>query len=110
VTRKFIRLALRGLEWTDLHDLPPYEDRCALLYIDFSITMSCIMFVFEILSGRVSRKFIKLVVHGACGCSVFFSIARTKVFMSPLIARRGDLLRSLVYLIREQFVNRVKLA
>jgi hypothetical protein len=29
----FIRYALRGLGWTDKHDLPPYEDRCALLHL-----------------------------------------------------------------------------
>jgi hypothetical protein len=27
VQRRFIRYALRGLGWTDMHDLPPYEDR-----------------------------------------------------------------------------------
>jgi hypothetical protein len=34
VLRWFIRYALRGLDWTDVHDLPPYEDRCTLLYLD----------------------------------------------------------------------------
>jgi hypothetical protein len=34
VQRRFILYALRGLGWTDMHDLPPYEDRCALLYLD----------------------------------------------------------------------------
>jgi hypothetical protein len=32
--RRFIRYALRGLGWTDMHNLPPYEDRCALLHLD----------------------------------------------------------------------------
>jgi hypothetical protein len=30
VQRRFIRYALRGLSWTDMHDLPPYEDSCAV--------------------------------------------------------------------------------
>jgi hypothetical protein len=30
VQRKFVRYALRGLGWTDMCDLPPYVDRCAL--------------------------------------------------------------------------------
>jgi hypothetical protein len=54
---KFIRFALRGLGWTDLHDLPPYEDRCALFHIDTLYkkrTVACIVFLFDILSGRVS--------------------------------------------------------
>jgi hypothetical protein len=29
VQRRFIRYALRGLGWTNMHDLPSYEDRCA---------------------------------------------------------------------------------
>jgi hypothetical protein len=32
--RWFIRYALRGLGWTDMHDLPPCEKRCALLHLD----------------------------------------------------------------------------
>jgi hypothetical protein len=34
VQKRFIRYALRGLGWTDMHDLPPYMDRCALLHLD----------------------------------------------------------------------------
>jgi hypothetical protein len=34
VKKRFIRYALRGLGWTDMHDLPPYEDRCVLLHLD----------------------------------------------------------------------------
>jgi hypothetical protein len=30
----FIQYDLRGLGWTDMHDLPPYEDRCTLLHLD----------------------------------------------------------------------------
>jgi hypothetical protein len=32
--RWFIRYALRGLGWMVMHDLPSYEDRCALLHLD----------------------------------------------------------------------------
>jgi hypothetical protein len=34
VQRRFIRYALRGLGWTDVYDLPPYEHRCGLLRLD----------------------------------------------------------------------------
>jgi hypothetical protein len=34
VQRQFIRYALHGLGWTDMHDLPPHEDRCAILHLD----------------------------------------------------------------------------
>jgi Reverse transcriptase (RNA-dependent DNA polymerase) len=57
VQRKFIRFALRDLGWTDMHDLPPYENRCALLNIDTLFkrrAVACIMFIFDVLSGRVS--------------------------------------------------------
>jgi hypothetical protein len=34
VQQKFNKFASRGLGWTDLHDLPRCEDKCALLHID----------------------------------------------------------------------------
>jgi hypothetical protein len=51
----FIRYALRGLGWTDMH-LPPYEDRCALLHLDTLAkirSIACVMFILDVLSGRV---------------------------------------------------------
>jgi hypothetical protein len=54
VQRRFIRYALRGLGWTDMHDLPPYEDRCALLHLDTLTkrrSIACVMFIFDVLSG-----------------------------------------------------------
>jgi hypothetical protein len=56
VQRKFVRYALRGLEWTDMYDLPPYVYRCAFTRLDTLIIRRsdpCVMFVFEVLSGRV---------------------------------------------------------
>jgi hypothetical protein len=50
--RWFIRYALRGLGWTDMHDLPPYEDRCALLHLDTlrkRRSIACVMFIFDVL-------------------------------------------------------------
>jgi hypothetical protein len=35
VQRKFIKFALRGLASIELHDLPLYENRCALFHIDY---------------------------------------------------------------------------
>jgi hypothetical protein len=40
-----------------MHDLPPYEDICALLHLDTLAKMrsiACVMFVFYVLSGRVN--------------------------------------------------------
>jgi hypothetical protein len=42
VQKRFIRYALRGLGWTDMHDLPPSEDRCALLYLDTLAKIACV--------------------------------------------------------------------
>jgi hypothetical protein len=55
VQRHFIRYALRGLGWTDMHDLPPYEDRCVLLHLDTLAkrrSIACVLFIFDVLSGR----------------------------------------------------------
>jgi hypothetical protein len=57
VLRWFIRYALRGLGGTDMHDLPPYEDRCALLHrvtLTKRRPIACVMFIFDVLSGRVN--------------------------------------------------------
>jgi hypothetical protein len=45
-----VRYALRGLEWRDINDLSPYVDRCALTK---RRSDACVMFVFDVLSGRV---------------------------------------------------------
>jgi hypothetical protein len=53
------RYTLRGLDWTDMHDLSPYEDRCALLHLDTLAkrrSVACVMFIFDILSGRMSSS------------------------------------------------------
>jgi hypothetical protein len=54
--RKFVRYALRGLGWTEMHDLPPYVNRCALIRLE-TVTRrrsdACLMFAFDVLSGRV---------------------------------------------------------
>jgi hypothetical protein len=55
--RRFIRYALRGLGWTDMHDLPPYEDGCALLHLKILTkrrSIACVMFIFDVLKGRVN--------------------------------------------------------
>jgi hypothetical protein len=54
VQRRFIRYALRGLGWTDTYDLPPYEHRCALLRLDTLVKRRSIMFIFDILLGRMN--------------------------------------------------------
>jgi hypothetical protein len=57
VPRRFIRYALRGLGWTDMHDFLPYEDRCALLHLDTLAkkrSVACVIFIFDVLSERVN--------------------------------------------------------
>jgi hypothetical protein len=57
--------ALRGLGWTDMHDLPPYEYRCALLNLDTLAkrrSIACEMFIFDVLSGILTN----LVVRSRC--------------------------------------------
>jgi GH43 family beta-xylosidase len=34
VQKNFVRYALRGLGWTDMCDLPPYVERCALIRLE----------------------------------------------------------------------------
>jgi hypothetical protein len=54
---RIIRYALRCLGWTNIYVLPPYEHRCALLHPDFlekKHSIACIMFIFDILSGRMN--------------------------------------------------------
>jgi hypothetical protein len=53
----FIRYVLRGLGRTDMHDWPPYEDRCALLHFDTlpkKRSIASVMFIFDVPSGRVN--------------------------------------------------------
>jgi hypothetical protein len=64
--RQFIRYVLHVLDWTDMHDLPPYEDRCALLHLDTLTkrrSIACVIVIFDVLSGRVNSPKTKLVVR-----------------------------------------------
>jgi hypothetical protein len=57
VQRRFLRYALHGLGWTDFHDLPPYDNRYALLHLETLKkwqSIACVIFIFDILSGRIN--------------------------------------------------------
>jgi hypothetical protein len=59
VQRKFVKYALRGLECTDMCDLPTYVDRCALIRLETLAQRranSCVLFIFDILSSRVNSS------------------------------------------------------
>jgi hypothetical protein len=59
VQRRFIRYALRSFGWTYIYDLPPYEQRCALLRLDTLVkrrSIACIMLVFDVLGGRMNSS------------------------------------------------------
>jgi hypothetical protein len=54
VQKRFIRYALRGLGWTDMHDLPPSEDRCALLHLD-TLALN-LLSVFDLITPRYPTR------------------------------------------------------
>jgi hypothetical protein len=57
IQEKFVKYALRRLGWDTSRDLPPYTSRCMLLSLDTLKTrrnIAKILFVYDILSGRVS--------------------------------------------------------
>jgi hypothetical protein len=40
-----------------MHDSPPFEEKCALLHLDTLTkrrSIACVMFIFDVLSGRVN--------------------------------------------------------
>jgi hypothetical protein len=56
VQGKFIKYALRSLGWADPLNLPPYENRCRLIHLDTLAerrNKACVMFVFDVLSGKI---------------------------------------------------------
>jgi hypothetical protein len=66
VQGRFIQYALHGLGWTDTYDLPPYEHRCALLRLDTLVKrrfIACIMFLFNVLSARISSSNLLSALH-----------------------------------------------
>jgi hypothetical protein len=115
VQRRFIRYAFRGLGWTDMHDLPPYEDRCSLLDLDTltkRLSIVCVMFIFDVLSGRVNSPNL-LSVSAVPSFCVLISIERTMEFMNQCRVRCDSLMRSFIGLLdfgltRDQFLNRLK--
>jgi hypothetical protein len=107
VQRRFIRYALRGLSWTDTFDLPPYEHRCALLRLDTLVkrrSIACIMFIFDILSGRINSPNLLSALdlntpRYRTRVPSFFelvSIARTTGFMNRCLPQCASLTRLLV--------------
>lgn len=56
VQRRFIRFALRGLGWADIHNLPPYGDRLKLINLqplDKRRDVADILFVHQLLAGKI---------------------------------------------------------
>jgi hypothetical protein len=57
--RKFVKYALDGLGCTDMLNLPPYLERCALICLETLAERranACVMFIFDILFGRVNSS------------------------------------------------------
>jgi hypothetical protein len=101
VQRRFIRYALRCLGWMDMHDLPPCEDRCNLLHLDTLTkrrSIACVMFNFNVLSGRVNSPSLLTVLAVPSFC-ILIAIKRTMEFMNQCRVRCDSLMRSLVFLI-----------
>jgi hypothetical protein len=64
VQKRFIRYALRGLGWTNMQDLSPFDHRCVLLHLDTLTkkrSIACVMFIFDV--GEWESELIKLVVR-----------------------------------------------
>jgi hypothetical protein len=90
VQKKFVRYVLRGFGWTDMFELPPYADKCALILLKTLAerrAYACVMFIFDILSGRVnSSNLLSLISINApryhTQTSELIFIAPTMVFTS----------------------------
>jgi hypothetical protein len=57
VQGKFIKYALRSFACADPLNLPPYENRCRLIHLDTLAerrNKACVMFVFDVLSGKIN--------------------------------------------------------
>jgi hypothetical protein len=88
VQKKFVSYALRGLRWTDILDLPPYVDRCALIRLETLADVFCI------LSGRVnSSNFLSLIsinapwYHTRTGDFLLFEALMSSLVCSTFIYR-----------------------
>jgi hypothetical protein len=94
VQRKFGRYAMRGLGWMDMYDLFLYVDLYALICLE-TLTRrrsdACVMFVFDVFSGRVgSPNLLSLVsviapryrTRVAISCGLIFT-ALTTAFTNP---------------------------
>jgi hypothetical protein len=82
VQRKFVKYTLRVLKWTDMYDLPPYEDPCALICLETLIRKrsdACVMFVFDVLSRKVCSS---IDFEVAISCGLTFN-ALTTAFPNP---------------------------
>jgi hypothetical protein len=64
VQKKFVIYALRGLGWTDMCDLPPNVDTCALILLETLAKKranACVMFIFDILTRVNSSNLLSLI-------------------------------------------------
>lgn len=56
VQKRFIRYALRGLPWNDSVNLPPYNQRCALIDMESLANRRTLLqrlFVFDVVTGKI---------------------------------------------------------
>jgi len=59
IQRNFTRFAMQRLDWTDQHNIPCYEDRCAVLKLqslENRRLMFDVMLVFDVLNGRIESS------------------------------------------------------
>jgi hypothetical protein len=111
VQKRCIQYALCVLGWADMHDLPPYEDRCALLHSDTLAkrrSIAFVMLIFAVLSERVNSPNLLSVLdlitpqyptHGTE--FLRFNFHRTNYGLhEPMSGATDSLMRSLVFLIR----------
>jgi hypothetical protein len=83
-----MRYALRGLGWTDMYDLPPYEDRCVLLHLDTLTkrrSIVCVMFIIDVLSGRVNSPNLLSVLYIWLHHDIRLAVAQTGRPLSRIV-------------------------
>jgi hypothetical protein len=117
VQKNFVRYALRGLGWTNLFELRSYVDRSALFCLGTLVDRranACVMFIFDILSGRVnSSNFLSLISINAPSDFLRVDFHRTNYSVhEPLNGAVRSFNESAglfdLHLSRNQFFNRLR--
>jgi hypothetical protein len=109
--KKFVRYSLRGLEWMNMYDLPPYVDRCTLFRLDMMTkrrSSAFVMFIFDVLSGWVISPNMLSLVSAIALCYQFFTDCFSLHYIHEALNHAFRHINDAVRLIN-QFVKRFEL-